>query len=292
MAQDIDVFATLCELIGAELPLDRKIDGKSILALLRKGSEESPHQYLFHQWNRVRPLMTPLPTPPPATLGPADREGFHLNWAVRNRRGYKLVVTSSRADAMPQMELFDLENDPGETEDISAQHSDIVLELRGEFEKWFTDVTAGQDYASRVPIEVGRQDENPVEFPEYVLWAEPVGKKVQPNYHEGTGDTIDHWSEVSDFVRWKIEVVQSGHYEVILNYGCRPSDAGSRLLIQAGNSEVEHVVRSTGGRTIFQSRVVGTLQLDKGLTTLAIKPLSIAGRELFALHKIWLNKLP
>ncbi len=258
MAQHIDVFPTLCELIGAPLPSDRKIDGKSLLSLIRNGGSDSLHEHLFHQWCRVRP-------------------DANKNWAARNRR-YKLA----------NGRLFDLLNDPGEKTDVADRHPEIARELREAFEKWFADVTAGQDYA-RVAIEVGRADENPVEID--LTWGEPVGEKVKPQYRHYTRDTIDNWSEVGDSVRWKIDVVERGTYEVTLTYGCRPADAGSRFRVSVGDSHLDGTVEATAGRDVYRPVRVGTLELGRGPATLEIKPLSIAGPELMALHKIRLRKL-
>ena len=294
MVQDIDVFPTLCGLIGASLPTGRKIDGKSILSLLRDGDGKSPHEYLFHQWNRVQPLLASPSPERAATVDPGDQRGFRPNWAVRDARGYKLVryLMSGwgNSDAQPDLQLFDLTNDPGETNDIAAEHPGIVRELRNEFEKWFADVTCGQDYSLRVPIEVGRQDENPV--PIEITWGEPDGKKVRPAYHGDIGDTVDDWSEVEDAVRWKLEVVRSGRYEVILSYGCRRGDGGSEIRIAVGNSKIQHTVHETAGRNVFRRLEVGTLKLAEGPAILEIKPLSIVGREVMALHRIWLKRVP
>ncbi len=288
MAQSIDLFPTLLELIGVPLPSDRKIDGKSIVSLLRNGAGKSPHPYLFHQWNRVRPLLMPAEAQA-ATVGPNDRRLFGPNWAVRNARGYKLVMANTVGDSNPQLELFDLENDPGESKDIASQHPGIVGELRDQVEKWFAEVTAEQDYAP-VAIEVGREDENPVELD--VTWGEPVGRKVLPTYHRYIRDTVDNWTEEEDSVRWKIDVVQAGRYEVVLSYGCPPADAGSKFRVSVGSVHLEGRVESTPGREVFRPRTIGTLELAKGPASLEIKPLSIAGRELMALHKVWLERLP
>lgn len=276
-AQHIDVFPTLCELIGAPLPSGRKLDGTSILPLIRNGGGESPHDYLFHQWNRVRPLLDPAPEP--AAAAPPDRKAFRPNWAVHSRRGFKLISTG---------ELFDLEKDPGEKNDIAKQHPEIVRELRAQFEKFFADVTGGQDYR-RVPIEVGREDENPVEID--LAWGEPVGKKVRPTFRHYNRDTIDHWSEVTDSVRWGIDVVRPGRYEVTLVYGCAPADGGSRYRVTVGESRIEGTVQATAGREVFRPFVAGRFDLAGGPAVFEMKPLAIKGRELMALHKIWLRRI-
>ena len=259
MAQHIDVLPTLCELIGAPLPAGRVIDGKSVLSLIRQGGGETPHDYLFHQWCRVRP-------------------DANQNWAIHGRR-YKLA----------NGELFDLQTDPGETKNLAAQQPEIARDLRGVFEKWFADVTAGQDY-SRVPIEIGREDENPVEID--ITWGEPVGKKVRPQYRHYNRDTIEDWTEPGDSVRWKIEVVKAGMYEVTFVSGCRPGDAGSKFRVSVGEASLDGVVEPTAGRELFQSFRIGTLVLPAGPAALEIRPLSITGSELMALHKIWLRRLP
>jgi arylsulfatase A len=214
---------------------------------------------VFHQWNRVRPEA---------------RSG-----AVRDARGWKYHMTG---------ELYDLAVDPGESRNLAAERPDIAGRLRGEFEKWFADVTAGQSY-ERAPIEVGRPDENPVEID--ITWSEAVGRKVRPTYRSYNRDTVEDWSEVGDLVRWRIEVVAAGRFEVRLAYGCRPGEAGSRLVVRAGGARLEHTVQPTAGRDVFVPVTAGEIALPKGPAALEIQPLSIAGSELMALHKVWLRRL-
>ena len=238
-----DLFPTLCELIGVPLPADRTIDGRSILSLLRKGAGSSPHAYLFHQWNRVRPLFEPAGAPLPATIPQGDRRRYRPNWAVRDAQGsaqntqqglliinwrwgwdsnpraprgfpiWSRVRSSTLAPhrhlfpglsptpetgSAARAELFDLNADPGEANNLAPERPGIVRRLRSVFEKWFREVTAGQSY-DRVSIEIGRADENPVELD--VTWGEPVGREVRPAYHGYDADTVDHWTRKEDFVR-------------------------------------------------------------------------------------------
>jgi len=259
LAEYVDLFPTFAELIGAPLPKDRKIDGKSLLQHLRRGRGPRLHNYLYHQWNRVRP-------------------NDHDNWAVQDGR-WKLVKGA----------LYDLDRDPGEKTDVAAAHPAIAKRLRRRFQRWFADVTKGQAY-DRVPIEVGRPDENPVELD--ITWAEPVGKQVKPQYRHYIRDTVDRWSERDDFIRWKIDATRAGRYAVTFSYGCDDADAGGRFRIQAGDSAVTGSSASTGGRLIFQTRRIGVLRLPKGPQTLEIHATKIVGNEPFALHKVWLKRLP
>jgi len=60
-----------------------------------------------------------------------------------------------------------------------------------EFQRWFAEVTEGQDYG-RVPMEVGRRDENPVEID--ITWGDPAGAKVRPTYRNYNRDLVGTWS--------------------------------------------------------------------------------------------------
>jgi arylsulfatase A len=257
MAHITDLFPTLCELIGGERPADRTIDGRSLLPLMKAGDGPGPHEYMFHQWTRVRP--------------DPDK-----NWAAQDGR-YKLVEGA----------LYDLEADPGEERDIAAEHPEIVDRLRRRFLAWFADVTAGQDYR-RVPIEVGRPDEDPVELD--VTWAEPVGRKVKPIYRRYIRDAITDWTEPDDAVRWELDVTRPGRYELTLSYGLDPGAGGSRFRVTAGASSLTATTAAGPAREVFRRRAVGTLDLPAGRTVLELRAETIANRELMLLHRAWLRR--
>ncbi|MEJ7606888.1 MAG: hypothetical protein WKF37_11610 [Bryobacteraceae bacterium] len=158
--------------------------------------------------------------------------------------------------------------------------------LQAEFERWFADVTK-REYA-RVPIEIGRADENPVEID--LTWGEPTGV-VKPQYRDYNSDTIDNWVSTDDSVAWKVDVVASGEYELVLEYGCQPSDAGAIARLTLGKAVLDHTFIATPGRMVWATQRVGTMQLTKGVTELRMKPVKILGAELAAIHKIWIRKL-
>lgn len=259
MAQFIDLFPTFAEFGGVQLPKDRKLDGKNLWPLLKGETTQSPHQYLFHQWSRVRPQ---------------DDQ----NWAVRDTR-YKLV----------NGELFDLEKDPGESKNLAGERPEDVKRLRARFEEWFEEVTAGIDYQTPVPIEIGRPDENPVELD--VTWARPVGKSIKPTYRRYIRDAIQNWSDPADYVRFSVAVVQPGRYEVRLAYGCEPGDQGGTFEIVAGEEKLAGSTQKTTGRDVFAEHSIGTILLSAPVTSIEIRALQIPGKELMSLHKVWLRKV-
>jgi arylsulfatase A len=254
--QHVDVFPTLCEAAGAPIPADRRIDGRSFLPLLGLGRGEAPRRYLYHQWTRVKP--------------DPDR-----NWAIHEGR-WKL------ADGM----LFDLETDPGEQTDLASRHPGKVAELRKAFLDWFNDVTAGRTY-ERLPIEVGREDENPVEID--LTWGDPRGEKVQPRYRNYNRDFVADWTVKGDAVEWKIDVVRAGRYEVELTYGCPPADAGGRFRLTAGGASLEGATQAGGGENVYVRRSAGFIELPKGPAVLRMEAVSIPGRALMELHELRLR---
>ena len=266
MAQHIDLLPTFCEL--AEIPIPARLDGKSIAPLLRAGGGTSPHEFIYNQWNRGYPVLTTV----------AGDPELRANWSIRNARGEKLHSSG---------ELFDLAQDPGESTNIAAAKPEVASGLHREFERFYSDVTQGRDY-KRVPIEVGRADENPVEID--LTWGDPVGVKVHPKYLHYNRDTIEDWTEAGDLVRWKIDVVEAGDYEAILSYGCDPAQQGSIVRVQVGAAHTDHKVQATPGRTIFRPLSAGFLKLNKGPAALEIKPVSIAAKELMVIHRIWLRR--
>lgn len=119
LAATMDLLPTLARLAGAELPRDRRLDGRDIGPLLRgEPGARTPHEAFYYYWGRelqaVRsgpwklhfPHTYPRPDPP----GADGRPGRYT----------ELRIGSA---------LFNLETDPGETRDVAAQHPEVVRRL-------------------------------------------------------------------------------------------------------------------------------------------------------------------
>jgi len=287
MVQHIDVFPTLCEITQSPHPPGRKIDGKSLLGLLREGKGESPHRYTFHQRIRVGPALE-VPTPAQAEHCRYEDQGPWPIWAIRDAAGLKLVATTAGDPPALKLELFDLAADPGESHNLAPQFPGRVREMHDEFARWYADVTAGQDFR-QPPIQVGREDEQLVVLD--VNYRETASRGLKVSSRHFNRNVIDNWTQEGESVSWPLEVVTSGRYAVTLSYGCTAGDAGSKLRVQAGDSQILHVTQATPGREVYKSYEVGTLNLTQGKTNLQIQAVLIPGRELFALHRISIRQL-
>ena len=103
----LDIFPTAIAAAGVETEGDLKLDGVNLLPFLEGTEEGSPHEHLV--WRS----------------GP--------NSAVR-QGSWKLVQSESGLTR-----LYDLEEDPGESEDLSARQPQLVEELRGILKRWAED---------------------------------------------------------------------------------------------------------------------------------------------------------
>jgi arylsulfatase A-like enzyme len=119
-AMTIDLLPTFAHLAGAETPADRPIDGRDIGPLLtgRPGAR-SPHEAFYFYWGRDLQAVR------------SGRWKMHLPHKYRSLEG----KPGSGGKPGPSVDreigpaLFDLEADPGETTDVSAQHPEVVVRL-------------------------------------------------------------------------------------------------------------------------------------------------------------------
>ena len=120
-AATIDLLPTLAKLIGADAQSsERVIDGRDIWPLIKGDpAATSPHEALFFYWNQelhaVRSgkwkLHLPHGYPRPNPAGKGGQPGP----AEANRI---------------ELSLFDLEQDPGETTNVAADHPGVVAHLQ------------------------------------------------------------------------------------------------------------------------------------------------------------------
>ena len=268
LATQMDLLPTLCELLDVELPANRKFDGRSILPLMKNGKGASPHRYVYHTWDRY----TPNP---------------HNRWSIGEAR-YKLVGMNTKGKPEPAGQLFDLQSDPGEKNDIAADHPEIAARLRNEFLRWFAEVTDGQEYRPAA-IPVGRPEEPVVEL--QPSWAEWKGEAINYTFRGYDWDTIDSWSQSGEFAIWRLDVAAAGKYEIAVAYGCRLADAGGKLRIAVGDSAIELTPHGTPSPDVFIRQRLGTIELSQGPAVLKAEAIEVPGDELMRLNRIWLRRV-
>ncbi|QDV52013.1 sulfatase-like hydrolase/transferase [Gimesia fumaroli] len=100
----LDILPTLVSLTGGTLPTDRKLDGQNMLPVLESPETATPRTFFFQ----------------------------YRNYSAVRRGKWKLLRTKPKQPFL----LFDLEQDLGETNDVAANHPQIVKELTCAYQEW------------------------------------------------------------------------------------------------------------------------------------------------------------
>ena len=108
---------TLLEITGAPLTdqIKRQVEGRSLVPLLKKPAADwEDDRHLVHHvgaWGQGQAAQSK-----------------HARVSIQNKR-FTLVNNK---------ELYDLQNDPGETENVIAEHPKVVDQLRTVYDQWWT----------------------------------------------------------------------------------------------------------------------------------------------------------
>jgi uncharacterized sulfatase len=133
-ASNLDLFPTCLEIAGLSVPNDRVVDGKSLVGMFSVSGTKSPHEvfYFYHQgelegvrvekWKYFRSLNHYVwPLPLNETLG---------------------AMSEHTTGPLPL--LFDLENDPGESYDLSGRHPELAAQLAERMTEWEASLAANR----------------------------------------------------------------------------------------------------------------------------------------------------
>lgn len=117
MTTIMDLYPTIANIAGADLPQDRVIDGKNILPLMKGETEESPYEAYFYY--RLGDLQ-------------AVRMGDWKLHLEGKRRDYNNIHYDYSSDFVFQQreELYNLAEDVGEQRNLALDHPEIVEKLK------------------------------------------------------------------------------------------------------------------------------------------------------------------
>lgn len=120
-AMTIDILPTVAELCGGKLP-EHKIDGKSILPLVTgQPGATSPHEAYFMYYGEELQAVR---------MGKWKLHFPHNYRTLDGRPGGTGGIPTNYSQAKIELALFDLENDIGETTDVSQQHPEVVERIK------------------------------------------------------------------------------------------------------------------------------------------------------------------
>lgn len=114
----VDLFSTLIEIAGATITpkMQSQLEGRSMVPLLKNPKAPWSDRMLVHHAGRWK------------------------NGQAAEAKHSKSAIQNSRFTLVNNVELYDLESDPGETSNVIDQHADVAAELRAAYDQWWQDV--------------------------------------------------------------------------------------------------------------------------------------------------------
>ncbi|MDP8218878.1 MAG: sulfatase-like hydrolase/transferase, partial [Candidatus Theseobacter exili] len=179
-ASHYDILPTLAELCGGKIPADRKIDGKSLLPLLKNRKSVFSDRSLCRSWMRGLPEK-------------------YNNVSIR-KGNYKLVGNCEEAATIEQFELFNIAKDPYELNNIVESNNNKALALKTEMGRWLDEMVASPNIVNPPRVVIGTRFENPS-----ILNLNDVV-------------VLKNKQLKSNSASWKIEIANSGSYDILFHF--------------------------------------------------------------------------
>jgi len=226
LSAHIDVMPTLAELCGFEVPQDRKIDGISMLPLIQRNADSRADRSFFSYWTRKYPER-------------------YENISIQ-RSGWKLIGKTSFDSEIEGFELYNLEEDPYELSNLSANETPKTLELKSEMDGIFAELTQEKNLLNQPLIEIGNPAENPVYL----------------NRNDASGER-GIWAQEDMFGYWNVKI-ESGTYDIRFKF-VKPVAPKGRLTLEIGNQSMSYKDLSTADIDILELKGV---KLEAGVSQL------------------------
>jgi arylsulfatase A-like enzyme len=189
----IDLLPTLAELCSAELPADRTIDGKSFLPLLKGEKPESfEKRSLFFYWTRRFPEL-------------------YQNIALQ-KGPYKLVGNTNFNAEMGDFELFNIQEDEFELNNILPENGSLAAEMKTELDQMIQEISNSPHLQNPPRIIIGSAHENPVFL-----------------NRNDAGGARGIWTQKEIFGFWKVKI-QEGTYNIRFKFIQPLKTAGTMFL--------------------------------------------------------------
>jgi arylsulfatase len=215
-AANIDVFPTLAELCSISLPQDRKIDGQSLVPLMKDEAVDWEDRSLFFYWTRRYPEL-------------------YSNMAIQ-KGAYKLVGNCDFNASITDFELYHLEDDPYELQNLVRDNEAIASKLKLEMENYYDELMNSKNIQNPPKVRIGTKYENPV-----IL------------NRNDAGGSRGIWSQEEIFGSWDVHI-EEGTYNVRFKF-LNPVDGTGRMLLELGSKIYKQEFRGIGADMIVMEKL-------------------------------------
>lgn len=141
-AAHLDILPTIGDLLDLTLPMDRKIDGQSLVPLLKAEKSKLEPRSLFFYWDRKYPTL-------------------YQNIAIQ-KGDFRLVSHADFDAKLEDFEFFNFRKDQSENNNITSENLGLVEGLKAEIDEIYTELIKSENIVNQPFIHVGTVFENPV----------------------------------------------------------------------------------------------------------------------------------
>ena len=217
IAAHIDILPTVLAAAGVEKPEELHIDGRNLLPLLDGTRDvDWADRTLFLQTHRGdEPVM------------------FH-HFSARGQHWKLVHPTGFGSETLPEdvpFELYRVDRDRGESDDLADEHPERVESLKSEYQAWFTDVSSTRNDNYAPPrIVIGSDAETTSDL----------------SIQDWRVEDSEGWGTVG---KWKVEIVSVGPYDASVRWA---NAIGSReIVLHIGENTFPGTLRSDATEVSF-----------------------------------------
>lgn len=226
----VDIVPTLADWCGVTPPSELRFDGVSLRPLFDGTAEDWPDRILVTDSQRVKDP---------------------IKWR-------KSAVMTSRWRLNNRDELYDIDADPGQKRDVSADHPEVVQRLRAFYDSWWAELEPS--FSDATAIDLGHPAENPARLTSHD-W---ITTRLTP-WNQSHIRAAMQGKENTGF--WNVNVVQPGAYEIRLRRWPAEVDAAIDAPLPPGEDVPgAKAYRTTPGKAISAVRATLTIG-DEVFTT-------------------------
>lgn len=273
LSAHIDLYPTLLDLCSIQAPKGPKLDGISLVPLLNNQQDTWPDRTLFLHNGIDEKNRYP---------GAVRTERYRLNCSIPGPQSGS--AAKNLDDKVRAWELYDIQKDPGQKNNLAKKMPEKVSELSRLYETWVDDISS--EGRARRSLPVGYQEHNPVSLHASQAYFE------QPIRYEVRGfanDWLTDWQDKEPKIWFDVEVVQDGTYEVFLEYGssfnkieleasCKSSKCSNTIpKALAPEIKLPHRTKSFFRNRKWEVQPLGTLNLSKGKSKIELQAKAFEG---------------
>ena len=189
----IDVLPTIAKLCDLPIPNDRKIDGIDLF----DNNINKKERDFFSYWTRKSPEL-------------------YKNISL-NAGSYKLVGNTNYNSGIEEFELYNLEIDPNESENLIIKEKPVALEMKLRMDEIYNELISSKNLIDKPRINIGTINENPTFL----------------NRNDASGQR-GIWSQNEVFGFWKVRI-EAGAYDFKFKFNNLENYFGE-MTLELGNN--------------------------------------------------------